>query len=77
MATEPRVPPSREVRDEDFWRRGGNFRWCWPKFDRFNPADKRTRWLLNRYPHNIIGAALVVFGHGFGIRWKSSRRGGG
>jgi hypothetical protein len=67
------VPESRELRDEQFWRDGGNFHWCWPHFDRINPADKRRRVLLNRYPHNVIGAAVVVFGRGFGIRWKDSR----
>jgi hypothetical protein len=67
------VPESDEVRHERFWRDGGSFRWRWLKFDRINPADKRTRAGLNRYPHNVIGAYVVVFGRGFGIRWKGSR----
>lgn len=68
------IPESREVRDEGFWRHGGGFHWCWPKLDRFNPADTQTRVMWNRYPHNIIGAAVVVFGRGFGVRWKTGRR---
>lgn len=66
------VPPSREVRDEAFWRGGAGFRWCWPRFDLFHPADKQRRVGLNRYPHNVIGAYAVLFGRGWGVRWKSS-----
>jgi hypothetical protein len=72
----PSVPPSREVRDEQFWRDGGGFRWCWLKFDVMRPADTRPRVLLNRYPYNVIGAMVVVFGRGWGVRWKASRGGG-
>lgn len=57
-----------------FYWSGGDFRWRWPKFDRLAPlADKRTRAGLNRYPHNVIGAYVVVFGRGFGLRWKGSK----
>lgn len=66
------IPESREVQDEAFWRAGGGFKWCVPKFDRFNPADKTRRAGLNRYPHNVIGAYVVLFGRGWGIRWKAS-----
>ena len=66
------VPESQELRDEAFWRAGGGFRWCWPKFDRTTPADKHPRVLLNRYPHNVIGVMVVLFGHGWGVRWKCS-----
>lgn len=59
--------------DEEFWRNGGGFRWCWPHFDMFRPADTRPRLLLNRYPYNIIGAAAIMFRRGWGIRWKDSR----
>jgi hypothetical protein len=69
------IPESRELEQERWWRSGADFRWCWPKFDRFRPADRyRLHAMLNRYPHNVIGAACVIFGHGFGIRWKDSRR---
>lgn len=71
MPDEP-TPPSREVRDEQFWRDGGGFHWMLPFFHRFNPADRRSRFLLNRYPHNVIGAGAVVFGHGWGVLWKGS-----
>lgn len=57
-----------------FYANGGGFRWRWPTFDRLNPADRRTRAGLNRYPHNVIGAYVVVFGHGLGLRWKGSQR---
>jgi hypothetical protein len=78
MNTEPlfdSLPESDEVRDEQFWRDGGGFRWCWPHFDIVHPADTRPRVGLNRYPHNVIGAMVVVFGRGWGVRWKDSRRG--
>lgn len=73
MSTPTEIPSSREVQDEQFWRDGGNFRWCWPKFDIVQPADTKPRALLNRYPHNVIGAMVVVFGRGWGVRWKCSR----
>jgi hypothetical protein len=71
----PFIGESDEVRDEQFWRGGGGFRWCWPHIDVVRPADTRPRAMLNRYPHNVIGAMVVVFGRGWGIRWKDSRRG--
>jgi hypothetical protein len=58
----------------DFYKAGGGFRWCWPKFDRTHPADRRRRAALNRYPHNVIGAHVVLFGRGWGVRWKASQR---
>lgn len=66
------IPPSREVRDEEFWRSGGGCRWCWPIFNVFHLADRRVRAGLNRYPHNVIGAYIIVFGRGWGVRWKRS-----
>jgi hypothetical protein len=66
------IPPSDEVRSEDFWRSGGGFRWCLPRFNVYKPADTRPRTLLNRYPHNVIGAAVVIFGRCWGVRWKRS-----
>lgn len=68
------VPESREVQDEQFWRDGGGFHWCWPKFDKAIPADKHPRAGLNRYPHNVIGAYVILFGHGWGVRWKATKR---
>jgi hypothetical protein len=65
-----RIPESSEVREEGFWRGGAGFRWCWPRLNTYRSADTRTRLLLNRYPHNVIGAAVVVFGRCWGIRWK-------
>ena len=65
---------SDEVREEGWWRRGGGFRWCWPHLDVFHPADRSWRVGLNRYPHNVIGAFVIAFGRGWGIRWKDSRR---
>jgi hypothetical protein len=29
--------------------------------------------MLNRYPHNIIGAAVYLRGRGVGLRWRTSR----
>lgn len=67
------VPESREVTDERFWRGGGGFHWCLPRFNITRPADTRPRFLLNRYPHNVIGGMVVVFKRGWGVRWKKSR----
>jgi len=72
----PLIPESREVQDEQFWRDGAGFHWCWPRFNVYVPADKKPRAMLNRYPHNVIGAAVVAFGRCWGVRWKRSRRGG-
>jgi hypothetical protein len=67
------VPESRELREEQFWRDGANFHWRWPKITVYVPADKRPRTLLNRYPHNVIGAAVVLFGRCWSLQWKGSR----
>lgn len=66
------IPPSCEVDDEQFWRSGGGFRWCWPKFDIVHPADPHYGFMLNRYPHNIIGLVLHLGHRGVGVRWKCS-----
>lgn len=66
------VPESREVHEEQFWRDGGGFHWCLPRFNIFHPADTRRRAGLNRYPHNVIGAYVVLFHRGWGIRWRKS-----
>jgi hypothetical protein len=68
------VPPSQEVRSEQFWRDGGGFRWLFPpRFNVYKPADTRPRAGLNRYPHNVIGAAVVVFRRCWGVQWKGTR----
>jgi hypothetical protein len=51
----------------------GTFRWCWPKFNVYIPAEPRPwRAGLNRYPEAIIGVYVVAFGRCFGLRWKRS-----
>lgn len=67
------VPESQEVRAERFWRAGGGFRWCWPRLTVYVPADRRRRVGWNRYPHNIIGVCVVMFGRAFSLRWKGAR----
>lgn len=57
---------------DEWYRRGGNFRWMRPRFNVYRPADTRRRVLLNRYPHNVIGAAVVMFGRCWGIQWKGT-----
>lgn len=69
---DPIVPPSREVVEDEWWRSGANFHWMFPRFNVYVPADKKPRALLNRYPHNVIGAAVVLFGRCWGVRWKKS-----
>ena len=49
------------------------FRWCLPRFTSYVPADPTRRVLLNRYPHAVIGVAVVVFGRCWGVRWKRTR----
>lgn len=51
-----------------------SFRWRWPRVTVYNPADTRPRALLNRYPDDVIGAAVVLFGRCWGVTWKGSRR---
>jgi len=67
------TPESNEVRTEKFWREGGGFHWCLPRFNLFRPADRSWRAGLNQYPHNVIGAYVIAFGQGWGLRWKKSR----
>jgi hypothetical protein len=67
-----RIPPSDEVRDEGFWRKGGGFHWMWPVFFRVTPVDKRFRVTLNRYPHNIIGIGVTACGRAITVNWKGS-----
>lgn len=74
LATHDRISESSEVRDETFWHSDGGFCWCWPRFHVYTPADTRLRCAFNRYPHNIIGAAIVVFGRCWGVQWKATRR---
>lgn len=74
MSEPERIPPSREVVSDEWWRIGGGFRWCWPRFNVYVPADRRRRAGWNRYPHNIIGAAVVLFGRCWGVQWKGTRR---
>ena len=58
----------------DHFMAGGGFRWCLPRFAVTRPADTKTRVVLNTYPHNLIGVGVVMFGRGWGVRWKRSRR---
>lgn len=68
----PDVPASREVQEEDFWRKGGGFRWMWPVFFRVTSTAKSLRVGLNRYPHNIIGAWASFRGRGVTVNWKGT-----
>ena len=67
----PHECPSCLAAGED-WHGRYRFRWCLPRFNVTRPADTRPRVVLNRYPHNIIGVAVVAFGRGWGVRWKRS-----
>ncbi len=51
-----------------------NFRWCWPRFNVYRPADRRPSVALNRYPGDVIGVAVVLGGWCWGVRWKRTRR---
>lgn len=61
-----------EIGSDEWWKAGANFRWCLPRFNLYTPADKTPRVLLNRYPHNVIGAAVVIFGRCWCLNWKRS-----
>ena len=67
------IPESDEVRDEAYWR-AKPFVWVWPRPTIYTPADKRPRALLNRYPHNVIGAYVICCGRGLTLNWKGSKR---
>ncbi len=44
--------------------------WIWPRFNRYRVADpKLVKFGLNRYPHHIIGATVVVGHHSYGVLW--------
>lgn len=62
-----------EIGSDQWWRESAGFHWCWPRFNVYKPADTKPRALLNRYPHNVIGAAVVVFGRCWGVQWKATR----
>lgn len=55
---------------------GGGFVWERPRLNVYKPSNTRPRALLNRYPHNVIGAAVVLFGRCWGVTWKGSPRRG-
>ena len=59
-----------DLDDHEHFARGDAFRWCWPRFTLLRPADPSLRVGLNRYPHNVIGAYVIAFGRGIGVRWK-------
>lgn len=44
--------------------------WIFPKFNHYRVSDSKLFTLgLNRYPHHVIGAFVVVGHHSFGVRW--------
>ena len=70
----PVIPESRELQEDQFYRNGGNFRWCWPRFIICNAADRPPLAAWNRYPHNVIGAAFRLKGRSYlSIVWKKNR----
>jgi hypothetical protein len=42
-----------------------------PKFYRYKVADPGFRAMWNRYPGAIIGAALVVGGYAYCVKWAN------
>ena len=42
-----------------------------PRLLRYRPADTHARILLNRYPHSVIGAAVVLRGWCYSFTWAS------
>lgn len=63
----------RDEAQHAFYRGGGRFQWRWPKVDLLHNADPHWGFLLNRYPHNVIGMAVCVGRRAVGVRWKGSR----
>lgn len=70
MSIDPPTSAACPCGDHAFWTTGKSFRWCRPRFNVYRPADSRPRLLLNRYPHNVIGAAAVIFGRCWVVNWK-------
>lgn len=60
-----------DLDDHEHFTSGNAFRLCLPRFNVTRPADTSPRFLLNRYPHNVIGAAVVLFGRCWGVRWRT------
>ena len=58
--------------EHSFYIGGGGFRWQRPRLTVYVPADRSRRAGLNRYPHNVIGAAVVLFGRCWSLTWKGS-----
>lgn len=45
--------------------------WQRPKFHRYVVADRGFRVVLNRYPHHVLGAAVVVGRHAYCVNWAT------
>lgn len=58
----------------DFYIKGGNFKFTFPPRVNFGYQVARNSPQFgigfNRYPHNIIGAYVSVFGYCFVLNWK-------
>ena len=64
--------PERVLQDieMDHFYRNERKTWIWPKFTRHRVADPKViKFGLNRYPHHIIGAGLVVGCHHYSVLW--------
>lgn len=48
------------------------FVWRWPKLTVLHAAIPRSGFVLNRYPHNVIGAGFYWRGRGLGLTWKGT-----
>ena len=58
----------------EFYAAGGGFKWCFPRV--VNMGGKtaynapRFKTGFNRYPHNIIGFGVCLFGRQYVLNWK-------
>lgn len=61
----------RGIEDDHFYRRRAK-RWHLPRFYRYQVADRRRlAFVLNRYPHHVLGACVVVGRWAYCVKWAA------
>lgn len=63
-----------DVENDHYYRTRVCKDWHWPKLYRYVVADKGFRVMLNRYPHHVIGAGVVVGRFVYCVKWASLGR---
>lgn len=71
--TEPTRDPRHllnEIEDDHCYRQMRK-KWHCPQFHRHRVADPGFRFVLNRYPHHIIGAGVVIGLNCWSVKWAA------